>query len=196
MSNSISASLPLQNKKFVIIHGYTASPAKNWFPWLQSQLEALGAQVNVPEMPDALSPDPEKWQQRLQNLPFDIDEATILIGHSLGCVTALRFLQNKAQVVNGYILVSGFDEEQQTLPELRSHTLTPINYTSLIKIADKRISIISSNDEIVSPQSSKALAEALKTQVMVEENAGHFLDREGYTTFPTLLDVIKHQFSE
>lgn len=194
MSHSTSALQPLKNQKFVIIHGYTASPEKNWFPWLKSQLEALGAQVDVPEMPDALSPDPEKWQQRLQQPPFDIDEESVLIGHSLGCVTALRFLQNKQQAVKGYILVSGFDEEQQTLPELRSHTLSPLDHTALIDIADKRISIISTNDEIVSPSSSKALAEALNTQVILEENAGHFLDREGYTAFPTLLEVIKQQF--
>lgn len=194
MSHSTSALQPLKNQKFVIIHGYTASPEKNWFPWLKSQLEALGAQVDVPEMPDALSPDPEKWQQRLQQLPFDIDEESVLIGHSLGCVTVLRFLQNKQQAVKGYILVSGFDEEQQTLPELRSHTLSPLDHTALIDIADKRISIISTNDEIVSPSSSKALAEALNTQVILEENAGHFLDREGYTTFPTLLEAIKQQF--
>lgn len=194
MSHLTSALQPLKNQKFVIIHGYTASPEKNWFSWLKSQLEALGAQVDVPEMPDALSPDPEKWQQRLQQLPFDIDEESVLIGHSLGCVTALRFLQNKQQAVKGYILVSGFDEEQQTLPELRSHTLSPLDHTALIDIADKRISIISTNDEIVSPSSSKALAEALNTQVILEENAGHFLDREGYTTFPTLLEAIKQQF--
>ncbi|HFF1653376.1 TPA: RBBP9/YdeN family alpha/beta hydrolase [Providencia rettgeri] len=145
-------------------------------------------------MPDSLSPDPVKWQQRLQQLPFDIDKESVLIGHSLGCVTALRFLQNKNQAVKGYVLVSGFDEEQRTLPELRSHTLSPLGYATLTDLADKRISIISTNDEIVSPSSSRVLAEALKTQVILEENAGHFLDREGYTTFPTLLEAIKQQF--
>lgn len=195
MNDTNCAQLPLKNKKFVIVHGYTASPEKNWFPWLKSELEALGAFVCVPTMPDPLSPNPVKWQQKLQSLPFDIDENTIFIGHSLGCVTALQFISSQKQSVAGYILVSGFDTEQQTIPELRSHTANPLNYGSLIDIADKRISVISTNDEIVSPQSSKALAEALKTQIIVEENAGHFLDREGYTTFPTLLGVIKHQFS-
>lgn len=146
-------------------------------------------------MPDPLSPDPAKWQQKLQSLPFDIDENTVFIGHSLGCVTALQFISSQKQSVAGYILVSGFDTEQQTIPELRSHTANPLNYASLIDIADKRISVISTNDEIVSPQSSKALAEALKTQIIIEENTGHFLDREGYTAFPTLLGVIKQQFS-
>ncbi len=60
-----------------------------------------------------------------QHLPFDIDENTVLIGHSLGCVTALRFLQHAGQSVAGYVLVSGFDEEQPTLPELQP---TPLNH--------------------------------------------------------------------
>lgn len=118
-----------------------------------------------------------------------------MIGHSLGCITALRFLQNTRQSVAGYVLVSGFDETQETLPELQHHTLEPLNYDELIQIANNRISIISTNDEIVSPRSSKALAEALKTQVIIEESAGHFLDREGYTEFKTLLDTIKAHFS-
>ncbi|CAB5527901.1 MULTISPECIES: RBBP9/YdeN family alpha/beta hydrolase [Providencia] len=195
MNNVTCTAFPLKEKKFLIVHGYTASPEKNWFPWLKSELEALGAFVNVPTMPDSLAPNPERWQQRLQHLPFDIDENTILIGHSLGCVTALRFLQHAGQSVAGYVLVSGFDEEQPTLPELQPHTVEPLNYDELIKVANNRISIISTNDEIVSPGSSKALAEALKTQVIIEESAGHFLDREGYTEFKTLLDTIKTHFS-
>ncbi|HBO23070.1 RBBP9/YdeN family alpha/beta hydrolase [Providencia sp.] len=185
------------NKKFVIVHGYTASPAKNWFPWLKAELESLGALVNVPEMPEPLSPNPQKWQQHLIDLPIDIDKNTILIGHSLGCVTVLRFLEQLAvqgKKVGGYILVSGFDSELETLPELKSHTPNKLNYAALIGIADERVSIISTNDEIVSPQSSKVLAESLQTQVIMEEQAGHFLDREGYVEFPTILSVIKNRF--
>lgn len=195
MNDFTGKTFPLKNKKFLIIHGYTASPEKNWFPWLKSELEALGAFVNVPTMPDSQAPNPEKWQQRLQHLPFEVDDNTVLIGHSLGCVTALRFLQNAGQSVAGYVLVSGFDNEQPTLPELQQHTAEPLDYNELIEIANNRVSIISSNDEIVSPTSSKALAEALKTQVIIEDAAGHFLDREGYTEFKTLLNVIKTHFS-
>ncbi|OAT52753.1 RBBP9/YdeN family alpha/beta hydrolase [Providencia heimbachae] len=185
------------NKKFVIVHGYTATPTKNWFPWLKAELESLGAFVEVPEMPESLSPNPQKWLQHLIELPVHIDENTILIGHSLGCITILRFLAHQrveGQKLGGYILVSGFDDEQATLPELSVHTVDKLNYGELVDIADKRISIISTNDEIVSPQSSKELAQALQTEVIIEEGAGHFLDREGYTEFPTLLTTIDKYF--
>ncbi|EPQ7202155.1 RBBP9/YdeN family alpha/beta hydrolase [Providencia stuartii] len=198
MANDVSQNESLKGKKFVIVHGYTASPEKNWFPWLKAELASLGALVYVPEMPEPLSPEPLKWQQHLKNLAIEIDENTLFIGHSLGCVTVLRFLEQqvaKGNKVGGYILVAGFDQEQRTLPELKPHTLSRLDYPYLIDIADKRISIISTNDWVVSPQSSQTLAKALQTEVIIEEEAGHFLDREGYTEFPTLLHSIKTQFN-
>ena len=197
MSVHLPQSTPFQIKKVIIVHGYTASPQKNWFPWLKAELGSLGASVYIPEMPESSSPNPDKWQQCLTDLSADIDENTLLIGHSLGCVTVLRFLEQvlaENQKVGGYILVSGFDSEQDTLPELASHTQYKLNYDALINASDKRISIISSNDEIVSPSSSKRLANSLKTDIFVEDNAGHFLDREGYTEFPFLLRLIKEKF--
>ncbi|MEX0447273.1 alpha/beta hydrolase [Xenorhabdus sp. SGI246] len=52
-------------------------------------------------------------------------------------------------------------------------------------------SIISSNDEIVSPQSSYALANSLQTEIINIENAGHFLDRDGFTRLLPVYDVLK-----
>lgn len=187
----------LQNKKIIIVHGYTASPQKNWFPWLKVQLEQLGASVIVPEMPDSEAPDPTRWLQHLQDSQIELDADTILIGHSLGCITLLRFLMAQQQQnpkIDGYILVSGFANEQQTLPELKEHTNLTLDYPYLKSVSDNRISIISSNDSIVSPQSSITLADLLETNVITVENAGHFLDREGFNEFPLILDILKNGF--
>ncbi|MGJ7156188.1 alpha/beta hydrolase, partial [Morganella morganii] len=69
------------------------------------------------------------------------------------------------------------------------------NFPKLTEISDKRISVISSDDWVVSPQASKTLAESLQTQVIIENNAGHFLDREGYTEFSALLNIFRTVFS-
>ncbi len=196
MMNVSAGGRPLQNKKIVIIHGYTATPEKNWFPWLKSQLEVLGASVLVPQMPNSQAPDPECWLQHLRDSQIVLDENTLFIGHSLGCISVLRFLaKQKIQSgkIGGYILVSGFADEQETLPELKSHTDINLDYRYLKEIADIRISIISSNDEIVSPESSKSLAKLLDTEVVTISHAGHFLDREGYVEFPTILELIKEK---
>ena len=187
----------MKGKKIIIVHGYTASPEKNWFPWLKEELESLGAIVPVPAMPESNFPDPQKWQQHLLNSHIQFDEDTILIGHSLGCVTVLRFLEQQVPQgvkIGGYVLVAGFDHNLETLPSLESHTEVLLDYRKLTHIANKRISLISSNDRVVEPQASKDLACALQAEIVIEENAGHFLDREGYTEFQTLLNILKTQF--
>lgn len=190
MSNTNIQNGKLTNKKVIIIHGYTASPEKNCFPWLKEQLEQQGVVVKVPAMPDPLSPDPQRWQQHLLDAQIELDKDTVVIGHSLGCVTLLRYLASQQQQVGGYLLVSGFTEEQATLPELKAHTDISLDYANLKSLSDKRISIISSNDSIVSPQSSRTLATLLETEVITVENAGHFLDREGFSEFPLILKVL------
>ncbi|REF28652.1 hypothetical protein BDD26_3598 [Xenorhabdus cabanillasii] len=181
-------------KKVIIVHGYTASPLSHWFPWLKEVLTEQGADVIVPELPDSLSPKPEAWAKKLTEVVPRADGNTIFIGHSLGCVTLLRYLEaicSTTDQIGGYILVSGFDSTQCTLPELASFTLHTLNYVLLREVTKHRISIISSNDEIVSPQSSHALANSLQTEIINIENAGHFLDREGFTRLLPVYDALK-----
>ncbi len=79
---------------------------------------------------------------------------------------------------------------------MNSHIYNNLNYSKLIKISDKRVSLISSNDWIVSPDSSKKLASQLQTQIVIEEDAGHFLDKEGYIKLPVMLDIFKYMLNE
>ncbi len=42
----------------------------------------------------------------------------------------------------------------------------------------------------MSPDSSAKLASQLQTQIVIEEeDAGHFLDKEGYIKLPVMLDI-------
>ncbi|HIE5766529.1 TPA: RBBP9/YdeN family alpha/beta hydrolase [Proteus mirabilis] len=185
----------MKGKRVVIVHGYTASPKDNWFPWLKEELESLGYDVSIPMMPEPNHPNPNEWQQRLTDENIILDKDTILVGHSLGCITLLRFLSERASEnikIGGYILVAGFNREQKTLPELNSHIYNKLNYIKLVKLSDKRVSLISSNDWVVSPDSSKHLASELQTQIVIENDAGHFLDKEGYIKLPVMLDIFKH----
>ncbi|PHM46183.1 esterase [Xenorhabdus mauleonii] len=181
-------------KKIIVIHGYTASPASHWFPWLKEVLTAQGAEVVIPEMPDSSSPKPESWANALMNIAADIDENTLLISHSLGSITTLRHLEairSESLRIGGYIWVAGCDSSQKTLPELDAFfTNEPLDYSYLRGLTEHRVSIISANDEIVSPQSSYALAHALQTEIITIENGGHFLDRDGFTRLLPVYDAL------
>ncbi|MBI6550432.1 RBBP9/YdeN family alpha/beta hydrolase [Xenorhabdus lircayensis] len=186
-------------KKIIIVHGYTASSSSNWFPWLKETLIEQGADVIVPGMPESLAPKPEAWANMLMDIVPRAGKDTIFIGHSLGCIAVLRHLEairSTSPHIGGYILVSGFDSPQIALPELDSFTAEPLDYAFLRGVTGLRISIISSNDGIVSSQSSQALAHSLQTEITNVDNGGHFLDREGFTRLLPVYDALKTVVSE
>ncbi|KFL87546.1 hypothetical protein AmDm5_2962 [Acetobacter malorum] len=178
----------------MIVHGYLASPDAHWFPWLKEQLEQRGATVTVPALPSSQAPEPAAWAEALDTLLPHLNTQTVLIGHSLGCVTLLRHLMSrpKDETVGGYVLVSGFDKHLQTLPELDAFTASPLDYEDLQRRSAFRASVFSDNDQIVDPRQSQALAASLHTTTLEVPGGGHFLGREGYEQFPQLLDFLTH----
>jgi len=173
-------------KHIVIVHGYTASPDANWFPWLAEALKAEGARVSIPAMPDSLDPDPIKWALTLQQSLPAADTDTILVGHSLGCIAALRHLLSLPAYTQagGVLLVSGFDRTVSTLPELHAFTDAPLDHAEVCRRARKIISLFSDNDSIVEPAASIELSRNLDAEQIVVGGGGHFLDREGFVQFP------------
>ncbi len=94
-----------KNTNFVILHGYTGLPNKNFIPWLKKQLEGQGYKVQAPELPNTKNPkEKEQVNYVLENCR--IDENTILIGHSLGGVVAIKVLQKFNRPVAGLVLVA------------------------------------------------------------------------------------------
>ncbi|GBQ07958.1 RBBP9/YdeN family alpha/beta hydrolase [Acetobacter cerevisiae] len=184
----------LSSRQYVIVHGYLANPDAHWFPWLKKQLEQRGATVSVPALPSSQAPEPEAWAEALDTLLPHLNNQTVLIGHSLGCVTLLRHLmfRPKGETVGGYVLVSGFDKHLQTLPELDAFTDSTLDYEDLQRRSAFRASVFSDNDGIVDPRQSQALAASLHTTTLQVPGGGHFLGREGHEQFPQLLDLLTH----
>ncbi|WP_342316931.1 alpha/beta fold hydrolase [Lysobacter sp. FW306-1B-D06B] len=187
------ASHPFAGKHVVIVHGYTASPAANWFPWLADTLVAAGARVDVPAMPAPLAPEPTAWTAALRAVAPIVDNDTFLVGHSLGCIAVLRHLlalPERTQA-GGIVLVSGFERTLDTLPELSAFTDSPLDHLQVRRRAGHRASIFSDNDTIVAPAASRDLAVALDTTVAMVAGGGHFLDRDGFTQLPQVLETLE-----
>ena len=78
-------------KRVLIIHGWESNSREHWFLAEKERLEKLGYEVVVPDMPNTLHPQKEEWVKVIED--FNPDENSILIGHSLGGVTILRYLE-------------------------------------------------------------------------------------------------------
>lgn len=96
-----------ENKNYVCLHGYTASSKDDFWPWLKKELESRGNKVYVPDLPNTKDPDIyEQVKDVLKNCEFD--ENTVLVGHSLGSVVALKVLEKIKRPIKKLVLVAGF----------------------------------------------------------------------------------------
>ena len=90
---------------FVILHGYTGRNDTNFIPWLKAELEQRGARVQAPQLPNTDNPtEVEQVQHVLDNVVFD--ENTVLIGHSLGGLVAMRVLEKLPHKIHHLMLVA------------------------------------------------------------------------------------------
>ena len=99
-------------KRVIIIHCWEGSPDYCWYPKVKKDLEEKGFQVLVPEMPETNFPKFPDWIQKLKETVGTPTEDIYLIGHSLGCITILKYLEslNLGEKVGGVILVAGFTD--------------------------------------------------------------------------------------
>ena len=92
------------------------SPSGNWFPWLAGELRSLGHEVVVPEYPTPNNQSLESWLEvfdqdfGLENL----NEDSILIGHSLGATFILKLLERAKQPIAACYLVAGFTRKARS----------------------------------------------------------------------------------
>src|SRR6185437_5774000 len=108
VGSEIDFSLDL-DYRYVLLHGYDGSPEKNFFPWLRRELTRKGYSFVAPQLPNPQKPtEEEQVNYVLRN--FQFDERTVLFGHSLGSVVALKILEKLERPIAGVVLCAGFLE--------------------------------------------------------------------------------------
>ncbi|WP_261134841.1 alpha/beta hydrolase [Bacillus sp. Marseille-Q3570] len=181
-------------KQVYIIHGYGASPTNHWFPWLKEKLIADDNQVSVLHMPNSSDPKKEEWLETLTNKIKNVDNTTYFVTHSLGSITLLNYLDQLDPLprFGGFILVSGFSEPLSSLPSLNPFTITKVGYKKIISATNSRAVIAAKDDYIVPFQLSQNLSNQLNTSFYSVEKGGHFLEDDGFITFPLVYDILNN----
>ena len=185
-------------KRVFIIHGWDGYPEEGWFPWLKLELESCGFEVQVPAMPETAAPKIEVWVPHLAKLVGEPDEQTYFIGHSIGCQTILRYLENLSvgKKIGGVVLVAGWfvlsdleTEEEKIIG--KPWIETPIDFMKIKSASDNFVLILSADDPVVPYEENKKLfEEKLSTSIIVEYARGHFSGSDGVTELPSALEAI------
>jgi len=101
--------------KCIIIHGCpskaenetdekTRTYDKHWIPWTKKQLIKRGIEVQAPIMPEPWQPDYNKFKSEFEKL--EVNENTVLVGHSCGCAFLVRWLGESKKKIHKLILVA------------------------------------------------------------------------------------------
>jgi len=178
---------------FLILHGYTGRANKNFIPWLKEELEKKGYHVQSPQMPNTDNPtENEQVDYVVDNCQIDKD--TIVVGHSLGAIVAMKMIIKIKKPIQGLVLVAAaMDPASQTSESRLFHRTFnwDIDFNLLKKTAGFRIvlSDIAENKRI---NYLEKLANNLDAKLVVGLAAKeHFTAKEEPLILQTLLPSIK-----
>ena len=183
-------------KTAVILHGmpskknYYAASANSqsnchWIPWLQQQLIIKDILAQTPEMPESYAPNYGKWLQTFNQ--FDINEDTILIGHSCGAGFLTKWLAINQVKICKMILVAPWIDPSYTVEMFRDFKVG----TDLVKKTSLGITIFNSDNDFADIQDSSKTIKEANPNIKLKEfhNFGHFCFKDLKTNeFPELLE--------
>lgn len=182
------------NSNVFIFHGTEGYPEENWFPWLKEKLEAKGYKVFVLQFPSPpiVSSKISEWFEVLNKYEEYLNEDSILIGHSLGGVFALRALEKLKHSVKTVFLVGTPIGVKPILNYDRDSSFSGFDFDWFTIKANAKNFVVYQfdNDPYVSLGNGEQLAKELGVELTFVPNAGHFNAKAGYLSFPDLLEKI------
>lgn len=176
----------------IIFHGTSSTPNSFWFPYLKKELESKGYKVSTPSLPDADHPDLKNWLPAA--LRENINDQTVLIGHSAGAPLTLSVLEDINFKVKQAILVAGYarpkGKDKNTEPILQDK----YNWHKIKASVGEIIFINSDNDPWgCDDKEAQYMQSHLGGKLIVKKGEGHMGSdsfNQPYKEFPLLLELI------
>lgn len=177
-------------KKVYLIHGWDGFPTNHWFPWLKKELEKLNFKVESLKMPNSKRPKLNEWLEHL-NKSIEPSKDTYLVGHSLSCITIVRYLESlpKNKKIDDCVFVARFSFLD--IEEIKEFYKKDFDLNKIKEHCNKFVNIYSDNDEDVPIKQSEYFADLLEAKKILEKGKGHFCLEEGVDTLPNALEAVK-----
>ena len=180
------------------MHRWFGSPRADWYPWLKKQLEQKGFVVHVPKMPTPNAPEIRTWVGALSKAVGLVDKETYFVGHSIGCLTILHYLESlaKGAKIGGVIFVAGwFRLSPEAMPSAKEQTIaqpwlaSDLDLDKVAKHSEKFVAILSDNDPYVPFAENKKIFDRF-AEVIVQRNKGHYDEESGVHEVPEVLKLV------
>lgn len=172
-----------------LIHGLSTRD-DDWFPWLEQAAKKV-VKINRLYLPALDHLDPQEWQGACDD-QIKPEPGMVLIAHSLGTITTLRYVERHQELADvRLLLVGAFDRPLPLYPPLDSFVEPTIDYSQIRPKVSHATIISAVDDTIVPHQDSLIVAHQLGAKLISPASGNHFLESDGYRQFPLALRELK-----
>lgn len=188
-------------KTIYLVHCWGGTSKDGWYPWIKEKLLSEYKNINVEmfDMPNTDKPEIKEWVNKLEEKVLNLDENTYFIGHSIGCQSIMRYLENKnIDKIGGILFVTPWlellpyainDEESYKIayPWLN----TPINFENIKRITDNITCIFSDNDYFVPLNQIEKFKGLFNAKIVTVKDKGHISMEDNVYKLDEILEEMK-----
>lgn len=186
--------------KIYMVHCWDGTKDDGWYPWLDKKISNRDNKAIRFNMPNTANPKIQEWVLELDKQVDGLDENTYFVGHSIGCQTIMRYLENKdVKKIGGILFVAPWLDllpeavsDEESFNTAKPWIDTIINFEKIKKMTDKITCIFSDNDYFVSLEQEKIFKEQLNSKTIIVNGKGHISADDGVNK----LDVIYNSLVE
>jgi len=172
-------------KKYLILNWWGWSSKDGWKSWLKIELESKAYEVFLPNLPNSNNPILEEQLDYINVYAWDFDEDWNIVGHSLWCQLALKFIEENKISNNNIILVApsypwlAMELEEEKFWDkfftLEKYYNTELNFEKINKLNNNYTIFLSHDDPYINFDNAKKYYSQLKKVNFVEfKNKWHF----------------------
>lgn len=188
-------------KTTLTLHGWWGDSSENWLPWLKKELENKVENLFIPNLPNTNNPVLEEQLDYINIYSSDFSKWWNIIGHSLGCQLALKFVEENNISNSTIILVAPtYPNLALELTEilwdsyetLKKYYDTTNDFEKINKLNNEFIVFLSDNDPYINMENAKNFYSNLENIKFVEfSKKGHFNKSAGVLELREVLDYLK-----
>jgi leucyl-tRNA synthetase/ASC-1-like (ASCH) protein len=197
---------PGEGRTAILIHGFEDDGTGQYSPWkdgwIKDRLEELGYEVIIPTMPNADHPKRSEWISFMKKYENRINQNTILIGHSLGCISVADFVNKLNKKIKAVYLIApasdiiDFTKIKKEWRNLNSDIKSvedfvkdPVDWPEIKNKAEIVRIFLSDNDKYVSLKKTLEIFEKNKIGYTVLHWQDHFIGRRMPELYKEILDA-------
>ncbi len=173
-------------------------PIFGWTPWLMDKIVKLNASVVSLSMPNPNEPIKEEWVAKITEELGKPGEDKYLVGHSLGSVAILRYLETLSteERIGGVFLIScpmeklHTNNDQSKLRLIDNFLESKFDFDKIKKVCKNFVIVHGDNDAKVPLFHAEKLRDFLSAELIIVNGGGHLGEMDGVYELPQLWESI------